>query len=72
MRAVVLLSILGLLFGCSPYVGYTHISDPTINDRGLDLVCGGVTIEKGLSISGGLCKNLHGGVRGKIDVYKTW
>jgi len=41
------LLILLLLSGCTPFVGYTHLSQPDVDDDGFDLICGGVELQKG-------------------------
>jgi len=55
MRLLVLL----LLSGCTPYVGYTHLSQPNVNDDGFDFACGGLEMEKD-NFRGdvALCENL--------------
>ena len=62
------LLLLLLLAGCSPYVGYTHLSDPRIKGDGYDLFCGGVKTESEIEVTAGACKNLRGGEFVKIDV----
>ena len=63
--------ILLLLSGCSPYVGYTHLSDPRIANDGYDLVCTGV---KGEYLSTGICRNLadNKGEFIKVDLEYVW
>jgi hypothetical protein len=64
MRLLLLL----LLSGCSPYVGYTHLSDPRVENDGYDLVCGGAKIRKTLEVSAAVCGDLRGDEYVKIDV----
>ena len=64
------LAILLLLGGCSPYVGYTHLSQPNIDDDGYDLICGG--FEKDVGRFRGdlaLCENMasRGGTYARVD-----
>ena len=67
-----IIPILILLSGCTPYVGYTHLSQPNVNDDGYDLMCGGVEYRKRhVRIDGAVCENLansHTDTYGKIDV----
>ena len=66
MRYLILL----LLTGCTPYIGYTHLSQPNVRDDGYDLVCGGVETEKGpLRVDVAACENLasNGGTYAKVD-----
>ena len=60
-----------LLSGCAPYVGYTHLSQPNIDDDGYDLVCVGAEKELGpLQTDIAACENLasRGGTYAKVDV----
>ena len=69
------MKILLLLFltSCAPYVGYTHLSDPSRDNDGSDLVCAGVKLQKGLDISAGWCENLRNDWSGiNIDVEYVW
>ena len=61
--------ILLLLTGCTPYIGYTHLSLPNVRDDGYDLVCGGVETEKGrLRLDVAACEDTrNGGTYGKLD-----
>ena len=52
-----------LMASCAPYVGYTHLSDPTIDNDGYDLVCVG----NGKKIDIGICQNIRGGTYVKVD-----
>ena len=67
------LAILFLLSGCTPYIGYTHLSLPNIADDGYDLVCAGVETNKGrVSVDLAACENTHSwgniGTYGRADV----
>ena len=65
--------ILLFLAGCTPYVGYSHISDPSISGDGSDIVCGGAKIEQGIEVSAAWCENLRNDWSGlKIDVEYVW
>lgn len=70
MKILVLL----LLSGCSPYVGYTHLSDPSESNDGYDLVCGGVQIEEGLRFDMAVCENVspNRGTFVKADIRYVW
>jgi len=50
--------------GCVPYVGYTHLSNPNIDNDGYDLVCGGVRNE---NIRVAACNNMNDG-QGMVKV----
>jgi hypothetical protein len=65
------LSAFALLSGCSPYVGYTHLSDPSVSNDGYDLVCAGGKL-KYVSVAG--CRNLapNEGNFIKIDAEYVW
>ena len=42
-RLTAILSVSLCLSGCvTPYLGYTHLSDPAVSGDGWDLFCGGV------------------------------
>ena len=41
-----IIAISFLLTGCTPFVSYTHLSDPGIDDDSFDLACGGIELEK--------------------------
>ena len=64
------LGVVICLVGCAPFVGYSHLSDPRINDDGYDLVCGGAKITNALNLSFGVCRNLANseGTLIKIDI----
>ena len=54
------LLILLLLSGCTPFIGYEHLSQPNIDDDGYDLICGGVELQKGRYRGDvAVCENLH-------------
>ena len=69
-----LIALLALLLaGCSPYVGYTHLSNPTVNGDGYDLACGGVKVEKSVELTIGACKAARlSGTHLKLDVEYVW
>ena len=68
-----IIALLPLLSACAPFVGYSHLSDPSVIDDGYDLVCGGVKVEKGVEISAAWCENLNNDWSGvKIDVDYVW
>ncbi len=53
-----------LLSGCeslTPIISAKHISDPSIDNDGYDLVCAGAKTKKRLSLKGSWCKNIRGG-----------
>ena len=51
-----------LLQACTPYVGYTHLSQPNVDDDGYDLICGGGEHEKGMIRTDlALCENVASG-----------
>jgi len=55
MRYLILL----FLGGCTPFLGYEHLSQPNVEDDGYDLVCGGVEVEKGMFRGDvAICENL--------------
>ena len=63
--------VLLALTGCTPYVGYTHLSQPNVANDGYDLMCGGVEWEKRhVRIDGAVCENLapNHGQYAKVDV----
>ena len=61
MIAVRALALL-MLGGCTPFVGYQHLSQPFVNDRGIDLMCFGVKhYETRWLLKATACKNWHGG-----------
>ena len=49
------------LSGCvTPYVGYTHVSNPQVDHDGIDLVCGGVKKRyKQVEGRAAWCQNVH-------------
>ena len=49
------------LSGCvTPYLGYTHLSDPAVNNDGWDMVCGGVKKRyKQVEGRAAWCQNVH-------------
>ena len=67
-----------LLGGCgfaSPYVGYTHISDPQIDNDGLDFVCAGAVHDNGpLEARAALCESLSDGRDevARVDINYIW
>jgi hypothetical protein len=65
------IGVLLWLSGCAPYVGYTHLSDPQVDNDGYDLVCAGT---KWTYAKAALCKNLAsaGGEYIKIDLEYVW
>lgn len=63
-----ILIVAALLTGCTPFAEYEHLSDPRIKGDGYDLICGGIQGGDRLSISTGVCKNIHGGEYVKINV----
>ena len=69
-------AMLLLLSACetpSPYVGYTHLSDPDVPGDGYDLVCVGLKTEKVVEVSASYCENLNNDWSGvKIDVDYVW
>ena len=57
MRLLLLL----LLSGCTPFVGYEHLSQPNVSNDGYDLICGGVELQKGrYRADAAICENLAG------------
>ena len=55
MRYLILL----LLSGCTPFIGYEHLSQPNVQDDGYDLVCGGFEFEKNwFRADVAICENL--------------
>ena len=67
------LLILLFLTGCAPYVGYRHLSDPSISGDGSDLVCGGIKLDWALDASAGWCENLRNDWSGiNIDLEYVW
>ena len=65
MRLLILL----LLSGCTPFVGYTHLSQPDVSNDGYDLICGGVELQKGrFRGDAAICENLnYPGTYAKIE-----
>ena len=64
-----------LLAGCAdlkPYVGYTHLSDPSISGDGYDLLCGGAKYREAIEVSLGACKNVRGDELIRVDVELVW
>ena len=64
------LLILLLLSGCTPFIGYEHLSQPNVNDDGYDLICAGAEVEKGrFRGDASICENLarNRGTYGKIE-----
>ena len=64
-------AIQAILMGCTPYIGYTHLSQPNIDDDGYDLICAGGEREKGrLRTDLAMCENIapYGGTFFKADV----
>ena len=56
MRLLLLL----LLSGCTPFIGYEHLSQPNVSNDGYDLICGGVELQKGrYRADAAICENLH-------------
>ena len=66
MRYLILL----LLTGCTPFIGYEHLSQPNVKGDGYDLICLGVEAERG-RFRGDLamCENIasNRGTYGKIE-----
>ena len=65
MTRLILLSV--LLSGCTPFVGYTHLSMPNVDDEGYDFACVGAEVAKGRfrgDVS--LCENL---ARNQTDTF---
>lgn len=46
MHRLVLIIAAIIVTGCTPYVGYTHLSQPNVDDDGFDLICGGFETQK--------------------------
>jgi len=46
-----------LLSGCAPYVGYRHLSDPSLSNDGYDMACAGIKVEKVLEFKTGVCRD---------------
>lgn len=69
-----ILQVCGLitLGGCTPFVGYSHVSMPNVSDDGYDFICGGVEYRRGIVTSDvSICENLansHTDTFAKIDV----
>ena len=56
------LAAAALLTGCTPFVGYQHLSDPGIESDGYDLACVGAKYRSGrLMTKGAWCENVRGG-----------
>jgi hypothetical protein len=69
MRILIVAALLTQsLTGCTPFAEYEHLSDPRIKGDGYDLICGGIQGGDRLSVSAGICKNLHGGEMIKVNV----
>ena len=49
------LTLLLLLTGCAPYVGYRHDSNPHIENDGLDLICVGNEFRYVIEVKTGIC-----------------
>lgn len=53
------LLLLLLLSGCTPFIGYEHLSQPNVSNDGYDLICGGVELQKGrYRADAAICENL--------------
>ena len=72
LAAFAMLVIVLLIFGCSPFIGYSHLSDPGIQGDGSDLVCAGVKLRDEVELTVGGCKNLRGGQMLRIDAEYVW
>ena len=70
MKKTTILILFLLLSGCgtTPFVEWDHISDPRLDNDGLDLVCGGTSVGGKLSASVAVCKDLWGGELIKTQV----
>ena len=67
MKLKFTIALVLLLSGCTPYIGYTHLSQPSIDNDGYDLVCGGIELEKNrLRLDTAVCENL---ARSGSDTY---
>ena len=59
-----------LLSGCTPFIGYEHLSQPNVKGDGYDLICVGGEFERG-RFRGDLamCENIasNRGTYGKIE-----
>jgi|25BtaG_2_1085352.scaffolds.fasta_scaffold00498_13 hypothetical protein len=67
MRKILLASSL-IVSGCAPLLEYEHLSDPRIDNDGIDLICVGGEGGDRVTVSTGVCKNLHGGEYVKVNV----
>ena len=64
----VLFLVIVMAAGCAPYVGYTHLSDPRINNDGYDLACLGNESEvKRIQFDAAICQNMRGGTYALIS-----
>ncbi len=67
MRKILVTSSL-IVSGCAPLLEYEHLSDPRIDNDGIDLICVGGESGDWLTVSTGVCKNLNGGEYVKVNV----
>jgi len=68
------LLIITALSGCTPYVGYTHLSSPYVTNDGYDFACIGMEIEYAVKIDTGICQDMtaNDGEFIKIDARYLW
>jgi hypothetical protein len=76
MTKLILIVALLLLTGCTPFVGYSHLSMPNVADDGYDLLCGGFEYERGWLVADvAVCENMnvnHTDTFAKIDFKARW
>jgi hypothetical protein len=57
--ALVLLSF--LLTSCAPYIGYRHVSNPTVDHDAIDTLCAGNEFRTVVEIKTGVCHVFYNG-----------
>ena len=73
MKRVIVLGLWLSLCGCAPFIGYSHLSDPSIPGDGYDLGCAGLKFDIAVDISAAWCENLNNDWAGvKVDVEYVW
>lgn len=59
MKGLIILS-LSFLYGCAPYVSYTHLDSTPLHNDGLawNLICGGIKTDGVLTYRLAVCENV--------------
>ena len=61
MKNLMILCATATLSSCAPYIGYRHVSNPTVDHDAIDTLCAGNEFRTVVEIKAGVCHVFYNG-----------